>query len=100
LTKNQPGDQRYIDKDGDGTITATGDRFIIGNAQPKFLGGITNNFSYKSFDLNIFFQGSYGNKIFNQNKQQLEILSGQQNASIAALDRWTPQNPSNVIPRA
>jgi len=100
LTKNQPGDQRYIDKDGDGTITATGDRFLIGNAQPGFLGGFTNNFSYRSFDLNIFFQGSYGSRIFNQNKQQLEILSGQQNASVTALDRWTPQNQENVIPRA
>jgi len=100
LTKNQPGDQRYVDKDGDGIITATGDRFLLGNAQPKFLGGFTNNFSYKNFDLNIFFQGSYGNKIYNQNKQQLEILSGQQNASITALDRWTPQHQGNVIPRA
>jgi len=100
LTNNQPGDQRYVDKDGSNDITATGDRFLIGNAQPKFLGGFSNNFSYKNFDLSVFFQGSYGNKIFNQNKQQLEILSGQQNASITALDRWTPQNQGNVIPRA
>ncbi|GAA4800678.1 TonB-dependent receptor [Olivibacter ginsenosidimutans] len=100
LTKNQPGDQRYVDKNGDNVITTSGDRFILGNAQPKFLGGLSNNLSYKNVDLNILFQGSYGNKIFNQNKQQLEILSGQQNASITALDRWTPENQGNVIPRA
>lgn len=100
LNKNQPGDQRYADKNGDNIITATDDRFFIGSAEPKFLGGFTNNFSYRNFDLNIFFQGSYGNKIFNQNKQQLEIFSGQQNVSVTALDRWTLQNQENVIPRA
>ena len=100
LTKNKPGDQRYVDKNGDNIITTTDDRFILGNAQPKLLGGFSNYFSYKNFDLTIFLQGSYGNKIFNQNKQQLELLSGQQNASVTALDRWTPDHPSNVIPRA
>ena len=100
LTKNKPGDQRYVDKDGDNIISTTGDRYIIGNAQPKLLGGLTNSFQYKNFDLSILLQGSYGNKLFNQNKQQLEILSGQQNASVVALDRWTPENPSNEIPRA
>lgn len=100
LTKNKPGDQRYVDKDGDNIISTTGDRYVIGNAQPKLLGGLTNNFQYKNFDLTLLLQGSYGNKIFNQNMQQLEILSGQQNASVTALDRWTPENPGNVIPRA
>ncbi len=100
LTRNKPGDQRYVDKNDDKTITTTDDRFFIGNAQPKFLGGFSNNLSFMSFDFNILFQGSYGNKIFNQNKQQLEILSGQQNASVTALDRWTPENQGNIIPRA
>lgn len=94
-----PGDRRYVDINGDGTITQAGDRTIIGSAQPRFLGGFTNNFSYRNFDLSIFFQGSYGNKVFNVNRQQLESLSGQQNASITALDRWTPERPSNVIHR-
>ncbi|GAB4046876.1 SusC/RagA family TonB-linked outer membrane protein [Spirosoma litoris] len=99
-TKTKPGDRRYVDINGDGKITQTDDRTIIGNAQPKFIGGLTNNFSYANFDLSIFFQGSYGNQLFNQNKQQLELLTGQQNASITALDRWTPTNPSNTIQRA
>ncbi|WP_207534128.1 SusC/RagA family TonB-linked outer membrane protein [Desertivirga arenae] len=100
LTRNKPGDQRYVDRNGDNTITETSDRFFIGNAQPKLLGGFTNNFSYKGLDLTVLFQGSYGNKIFNQNRQQLEILSGQQNASTTALQRWTPENGGNLIPRA
>ncbi|MEI6946803.1 TonB-dependent receptor [Paraflavisolibacter sp. H34] len=100
LTKNKPGDQRYVDQDGDGRITETGDRTLIGNAQPKFIGGLTNNFSYKGLDITLFFQGSYGNQVFNQNRQQLELLSGQQNASVTALQRWTPTNPGNLVPRA
>lgn len=100
LTKNKPGDQRYVDKNGDNVITTTSDRYIIGNSQPKLIGGLSNSFTYAGFDLNVLLQGSYGNKVFNQNKQQLEIFSGQQNVSVTALDRWTPENPSTTIPRA
>ena len=96
----KPGDRRYVDINGDGKITQTDDRTIIGNAQPKFQGGITNTLSYLNFDLSFFFQGTYGNKLFNQNKQQLELLTGQQNASTAAYDRWTPTNPTNEVQRA
>lgn len=96
----KPGDRRYADINGDGIITQADDRIIIGNAQPKFTGGVTNNFGYKGFDLSIFLQGSYGNDLFNQNKQQLELLTGQQNVSITALERWTPNNPGNTMPRA
>lgn len=95
-----PGDRRYVDIDGDGRITQAGDRVIIGNAQPKFIGGLTNNLSYRNFELSVFFQGVYGNQLFNVNKQELELLSGQQNASITALDRWTPENQGNTIHRA
>jgi TonB-dependent starch-binding outer membrane protein SusC len=44
------------------------DRTFIGNPWPKFTFGITNNFSYKGFDLSIFMQGVYGNSVFNQLK--------------------------------
>ncbi|SKB74859.1 SusC/RagA family TonB-linked outer membrane protein [Dyadobacter psychrophilus] len=96
----KPGDRRYIDINGDGKITQADDRTFIGNAQPKFQGGITNTLSYLNFDLSIFFQGTYGNKVFNQNKQQLELLTGQQNASVTAYERWTPTNPTNDVQRA
>lgn len=94
-----PGSIKYADINGDGKITQDGDRVVIGNAQPKFLAGLTNNFYYKNFDLSIFFYASYGNKVFNQNRQQLEQLNGGQNASTAALERWTSTNPSNSMPR-
>jgi len=96
----KPGDRRYTDINGDGKITQADDRTIIGHAQPKFLAGLTNNFSWKNFDLSVFLYGCYGNELFNQNRQQLELLSGQQNAATSALDRWTTTNPSNEVQRA
>ncbi|ASZ14100.1 TonB-dependent receptor [Chitinophaga sp. MD30] len=96
----KPGDRLYKDINGDGTFTTAADRAIIGNAQPDFIFGLNNNFSWKGFNLAIFLQGSYGNKILNANRQTLELFTGQQNAAASALDRWTPEHPSQTIPRA
>ncbi len=95
----KPGDVRYQDLNGDGVIT-TADKTNLGSVQPKFTGGLTNTFSYKSFDLVVFLQGSYGGKIYNALRQQLEITNLSQNAWAEVADRWTPTNPSNTIPRA
>jgi TonB-linked SusC/RagA family outer membrane protein len=94
------GDRLYKDVSGDSQFTTALDRTIIGSAQPDFMFGITNNFTWKGFDLSFFFQGVVGNEILNGNKQTLELFNGQQNASTSALDRWTESNPSNTIPRA
>ena len=94
------GDRLYKDVNGDKTFNSTSDRTIIGNAQPDFIFGFSNNFEWKGFDLSLLFQGSIGNQILNGNKQTLELFSGQQNADISALDRWTSTNSSNTIPRA
>ena len=95
----KPGDIRYRDLNGDGVINDN-DRDIIGNAQPKFFGGFNNTFSFRGFDLNIFVQGSYGNDILNYGTFDLLNLTGGNNQSARALDRWTPTNPSTTIPRA
>jgi len=95
----KPGDRRYKDLNPDGTINAS-DRTILGHAQPNYFFGFTNNFSYKGFDLSVFFQGTQGNSIFNINRFEQESMTGVSNQSTAVLDRWTPTNPSNTIPRA
>ncbi len=94
------GDLLYKDVDGDGTFVSSSDREIIGKAQPDFIFGLNNTFSYGGFDLSIFLHGVIGNDLHNANKQQLELFSGQQNADVTAIDRWTENNPSQTIPRA
>lgn len=60
----RPGDFRFKDLNGDGRITAE-DRTYLGSPLPDFVFGIPLSFSYANFDLNLFFQGQTGNKIFN-----------------------------------
>jgi len=97
----QPGDVRYRDLNGDGQITNdTNDKGVIGNANPKFFGGFNNTFTWKNIDLNVFLQGSYGNDILNVARFDLFGLNGLSNNSAEVLNRWTPTNPSNTIPRA
>ncbi|MFC0514136.1 SusC/RagA family TonB-linked outer membrane protein [Mucilaginibacter angelicae] len=93
----QPGGQNYQDINGDGKITQAADRVILGNSQPKFTGGITNTFSYKGVDLSVFLQGSYGNKIYNQQRNVLELGTGYTNATSTLLNRWTPTNTNTDV---
>ena len=64
----RPGAVEYKDQDGDGDIT-TKDRTVIGNAMPKWFGGITNTLEYKGIDFSFMFQGVAGNYIYNGTKQ-------------------------------
>ncbi len=93
------GDMIYKDVNENG-IFDPGDRTIIGNAQPKFTYGFTNNFSYGRFDLNIFLQGSQGNDIFNATRIDLEGMFDSKNQSTVVLNRWTPDNTITDIPKA
>jgi TonB-linked SusC/RagA family outer membrane protein len=80
----------------DGVID-TQDQQIIGNPLPDFTYGISNNISYKNFNLNIFIQGSQGGDIFNLTRVQL--MNGDANALTDVLDAWTIENPESNIPR-
>lgn len=95
----KPGDRRYKDLNNDKKIDDN-DRTIIGRAQPKFIGGISNTFSYAGFDLTVFLQGVYGNDILNANRFELEYLNGTTNQDRDMLDRWTPSHTNTDIPRA
>jgi TonB-linked SusC/RagA family outer membrane protein len=101
----KPGDRYFADINGDGVVNAS-DRVSIGNPQPKFFGGLNLDATYKAWDVNLFFYGSYGNKIFNYIESDLESFQkrgseGVQNVSVKYFqNRWTPTNPSNTYARA
>ena len=95
----ETGNLKYKDVNGNG-IFDTGDRTVIGDANPAFVFGLTNTFSWKRFDLNLFFQGSYGNDVYNATRIDLEGMFDSKNQSTAVLRRWTPENRNTDIPRA
>ncbi|HWK04270.1 MAG TPA: TonB-dependent receptor [Puia sp.] len=96
----QAGDQKYVDYNGDGTVT-TADKHDLGSSQPKFTFGFSNTLNYKNFDLSFFFQGSYGNRIFNLLQQKLEVTTTTLNASATLLNRWNAStNPNGTFPKA
>jgi hypothetical protein len=64
----QPGSLKWKDINGDGVITTDGDRTVVGNANPDFTGGWTNQFTYKNFDLSVFVNFVVGNDVYNANK--------------------------------
>jgi TonB-linked SusC/RagA family outer membrane protein len=98
----KPGDIRYKDLNGDGTINEQ-DKTVIGSGLPKHFGGFNNNFTYKNFSLNVFFQWSYGNDIYNANRMMFEgNISGKNSLNQYAVyeNRWTMDNQSSTMFRA
>ncbi|MDO7885747.1 SusC/RagA family TonB-linked outer membrane protein [Hymenobacter cheonanensis] len=93
-----PGDVKFKDINGDGKIDAN-DRVVIGNPNPRLFAGVTNTFSFKGVDVSVFFQGSFGNDIYNQTRTVTEGQTTALNQSTAVLNHWTPSNTNTVIPR-
>ncbi len=92
------GDIKYKDLNGDGVINED-DRTIIGSPLPKFTFGWTNTFRYKNFDLNIFINGSYGNKVMNLTKRNLTNMNtawSNQHTDVIDRARLEPIDPSIV----
>ena len=101
-SNTQPGMPKYKDVNGDGIIDSN-DRTVIGRGLPIHTGGFTNNFTYRGFDLSIFFQWSYGNDILNANRLFFESANNKTrelNQFATYADRWTPDNPDSDIPAA
>ena len=90
----KPGDPLYADVNGDGLITPA-DRKDLGNTTPHYTAGFGNDFRYKNFDLNVFFQGAFDYYLYNLNQLVLESTTG-----VAALNRFVPGvNENTDIPR-
>ena len=90
----QPGDFRFVDTNGDGTITSD-DRTNIGNGVPKWTFGLVFNAEWKGFDLGVFFQGVSGADVFDATYRQ-DIESA--NYPTWVLQRWTGEGTSNTVP--
>ncbi len=92
------GDIKYKDINGDGKIDVN-DRTDIGSPLPIFTFGWTNTFRYKNFDLSIFFNGSYGNKVLNYNAITLTHMNSpwtNQLNAVSSRAKLVPIDPDKV----
>lgn len=79
----------------------TTDRIVLGNSLPKWFGGFNNTFTYKDFDLNVFFRFSGGNKVMNVTRQTSLLNMTFSNNGTKILNRWqSVDNPGDgIIPK-
>ena len=90
------GMPKYMDIDGNGIIADRLDYTIIGNPQPDFIYGITNSFSYKTFDLNVVIYGQQGGQVINGLRGTVDNLQGFFNVSSDFVNRWrSPNQPGD-----
>ena len=89
----KPGYWKFEDIDKNGEITDK-DREVIGNANPKLYGGMTNTLTWKGFDLSIFLNFSIGNKVYSANKMYYTKFNNQWRNTLKdeALNRFTVMN--------
>ena len=89
----KPGYWKFEDIDKNGEITDK-DREVIGNANPKLYGGMTNTLTWKGFDLSIFLNFSIGNKVYSANKMYYTKFNNQWRNTLKdeALSRFTVMN--------
>lgn len=95
----ETGDMIYKDVNKEGVISAS-DRTYIGDPNPDFTFGLTNNFSWKGFNLNILLQGSVGNDIYNVSRMETEGMYDGKNQSTKVLDRWRVPGQITNVPKA
>ncbi len=95
----EPGNVRFVDTNNDGVVNAE-DRVVIGNPNPDFTLNFDVNLSYKNIDLSIIMNGVYGVDIYNGLRAQLEQQARLFNTTTAILNRWSPTNPSQTVPKA
>ena len=94
----KPGDIKLIDYNGDGHISDA-DKQDCGSPYPDMTLGLTLGAQWKGFDLNLFFDGSFGNKIYSGMRYSVVKNEGIANQMGEMRDSWTEKNQNTDIPR-
>ena len=96
----KPGDVKYIDQDGNNIIDGN-DRVYAGSSIPMVTTGLNISGDYKGFDISLFFQGAFGQKIFSQVNYDIEgFYRGFNVTQRFYNEHWTGEGTSNTQPRA
>ena len=101
ITRNyfQAGDVHFVDTDNNGEINEK-DCVVIGDPNPDFYGNIFTTVAYKNFKLDVRFNYSVGNDIYNYMRSQLEGGNRFMNQTTAMLGRWQVEGQKTEMPRA
>ena len=92
-----PGDAKYVDINNDGKIDEN-DRTDLGNPFPWLTYGLNMGLDWKGMDVQLFFQGVYGNEIYNAVRLRTEGTGNEATFSTTMRDVWTESNPDGTIP--
>ncbi|GAB1415350.1 TonB-dependent receptor [Paludibacter sp.] len=97
----KPGYYKFENTNATDSIINSADKQVIGNATPKFIGGLVNNFTYKNFDLSFAFNFAVGQKVYNANTMYFTKTNNRYRNSLASTaNRFTyidPVNGENVF---
>lgn len=98
----KPGDVKFRDLDGDGVISASKDRKILGNGKENFKLNLSNTFNYKNFQLYFLLTGIFGGNGYYQATNRPAYITTTDRYADNMLDHswWTPENKSNKYPSA
>lgn len=96
--KEQLGDIKYADLNGDGKIDAANDRMVIGKNFPSWTGGLNVAVFYKDFDFSMLWQGAFNVDGYFNGESGYAFYNGGKVLE-RHLDRWTPDNHNASYPR-
>ena len=94
----KPGDIKFVDVNGDGVIDGN-DRDYIGNPLPDVTAGLTLGVNFHNFDLSLFFQGMFGNDVYDLTVLWvISTINRNTTKTAVSLTQWTPTNTNTDIP--
>ncbi|MFD2524046.1 SusC/RagA family TonB-linked outer membrane protein [Emticicia soli] len=99
--KNTPNPDGSLSRETT-NVYSQAQRVVVGSPLPKWIGGVTNTFSYKGIELSVFFNGVFGNKLNFYGVGRFSSANGryEDNQTVNQLAAWTPENPNTNVPQA
>ena len=100
LVPFEAGDVRFINNDPSDKVIDEKDKVVIGNSNPDLFGALNVGLRYKKLNVQLIFNYSYGNDVYNYMRSQLESGSTFNNQSVAVTNRWFTEGQKTTIPNS
>ena len=100
LVPFEAGDVRFVNNNANDKVIDANDKVVIGNSNPDFYGALNAGLRLKNLSLNVIFNYSYGNEVYNYLRSQLESGSTFNNQTVAVTNRWFTEGQETTIPNS